>query len=822
MFVIIIYIMECALKSFSFAYFFHAYKLLERRAAFGNQQGSSSVTIEPSCTNMSSQGEDCYFYFYSTCTKGDSCPFRHCEAAVGSETVCTLWQEGRCFRQICKFRHMEIDKKRSEIPCYWENQLSGCQKGNCAFHHTKGRFVDGVFMPPSKSNLPNPEPSTVEPPTPQLSLPQGKLSVAPTPQLRGVKKIEANENIPSPTHPPVVINAADDDEDDDDLISEEGDETKNTGQLHSSSIAHQGARIVSSRKSATPQKINKDASLNFHIKTLEEIKLKRQKGEEHCLADAVDGSSIQTTTGGNMIVRTVSFYSKDKPSICLSLAQRLGKRTTPTDESPLADSVGSFPPAKKSLHQRLGRRITPHGIGIDTKKEKAARPAPEIHIKTLQEIRQEKANQKQQQRSKVLPCKSNETLNAETEVASKSSMHIKTFSEIHAEKRQRQLKALTLESQEEKKHKLESHSDEIHKNGQGAKRPRTEEQQGETEMEEKPLETTLTENVGNQKEMKSEEKGNYVTDPGNQKKEHLVQSPLCGSAKEAKGRSQSIEQVRVKTLEEIRREKALRLQQGSKQEKTQSEESQLQPLSSRKRILRILNPVGNREKMESATESNSGNSLKVTCVKPSLESLKEEMNNSCSHLLQSQALNKTSITSSLEVSSAGYSKQPGTALEQNHESKTKEKPKVNVEPHVVRKHLPSKSTIKRKVQEIPAVAAVRPLSPAAMSIAEQDSTVSMVPANEASLLVEHLVASKPLNESELATPEPYVPHTAQTHAKSRRTSTTSAGKPNLATEDDFDKLIWEISEGKLEAEIDLDPSKDEDDLLLELSEMIDS
>ena len=41
--------------------------------------------------------------------QGDSCSFRHCEAALGNETVCTLWQEGRCFRNICRFRHMEID-----------------------------------------------------------------------------------------------------------------------------------------------------------------------------------------------------------------------------------------------------------------------------------------------------------------------------------------------------------------------------------------------------------------------------------------------------------------------------------------------------------------------------------------------------------------------------------------------------------------------------------------------------------------------------------------------------------------------------------------
>lgn len=48
-------------------------------------------------------------FLYSFCLQGDSCPFRHCEAALGNETVCTLWQEGRCFRQVCRFRHMEID-----------------------------------------------------------------------------------------------------------------------------------------------------------------------------------------------------------------------------------------------------------------------------------------------------------------------------------------------------------------------------------------------------------------------------------------------------------------------------------------------------------------------------------------------------------------------------------------------------------------------------------------------------------------------------------------------------------------------------------------
>ncbi|POI19756.1 hypothetical protein CIB84_016498, partial [Bambusicola thoracicus] len=59
---------------------------------------------------MAQQGDDCYFYFYSTCAK----------------------------------------KKRSEIPCYWENQPGGCQKAHCAFLHLKERGGNGPAVPPSQ------------------------------------------------------------------------------------------------------------------------------------------------------------------------------------------------------------------------------------------------------------------------------------------------------------------------------------------------------------------------------------------------------------------------------------------------------------------------------------------------------------------------------------------------------------------------------------------------------------------------------------------------------------------------------------------------
>lgn len=41
--------------------------------------------------------------------QGDKCPFRHCPAALGNSTVCTLWLQGCCFRTVCAFRHMHVN-----------------------------------------------------------------------------------------------------------------------------------------------------------------------------------------------------------------------------------------------------------------------------------------------------------------------------------------------------------------------------------------------------------------------------------------------------------------------------------------------------------------------------------------------------------------------------------------------------------------------------------------------------------------------------------------------------------------------------------------
>ena len=37
-------------------------------------------------------GQDCYFYYYSTCTRQDDCPYRHEPLALSNETECIYWK----------------------------------------------------------------------------------------------------------------------------------------------------------------------------------------------------------------------------------------------------------------------------------------------------------------------------------------------------------------------------------------------------------------------------------------------------------------------------------------------------------------------------------------------------------------------------------------------------------------------------------------------------------------------------------------------------------------------------------------------------------
>ncbi|KAM4645769.1 zinc finger CCCH domain-containing protein 11A isoform 3-T5 [Amazona ochrocephala] len=781
---------------------------------------------------MSNQGDDCYFYFYSTCNKGDSCSFRHCEAALGNETVCTLWQEGRCFRNICRFRHMEIDKKRSEIPCYWENQPVGCQKSNCAFHHTKGRYVDGLFLPPSKTTLPSP-PESVEDDVkmPQMSLQQNKLSVQsnPSPQLRGVMKVENSENVPSPTHPPVVINAADDDEDDDDQLSEEGDDIKMAIQQPTTET-HNGLRIISTRKSSANSKQEGPSGISVHPLQSRPIPVPEKE-------------NVRT------VVRTVTLSAKqgEEPVIQLNIAERLGKRKAST-------AAKSVIPLKRNLAERLGKKIdmlenadkTPKRVQVpkslkerlglpseqtSTETEKAAKPTGEIHVKTLEEIRLERASQRRGEP----PAKAQAEGRCKAEDPNSGAkpspaVHIKAFSGALAEKKQKRL--------EEEKQKPEELPPKAKAEGEPRKQ------------------SVLAPSVPSR-------------------------VPLAEPAGKAKPG-----EVRIKTLEEIKQEKALRLQQSG--ENVPAPPAQPEPAPTGRRLLRITKLIapGREEKKvvelsrpspkaastpaELSDQSTANSKVQVKNLEE-ITREKRQLKHHQEEKLQKEAASvppsvekpikdKTPPSGSPEASGSAYhlvkktlvkpledgvdspgkeaAVSPGKQAAPLQERKAKTKSKACLKAPDGKTTSPTKHTLKRKAAEShpSAVAAVKPLSTTGGDTKEppaRKAAVAIVPA-----LPEDSLSSIPGGENPQISPELHTGSQAgsgaqselssststssQVAVKTRRLSSTGAGKAPLSVEDDFEKLIWEISGGKLEAEIDLDPGKDEDDLLLELSEMIDS
>ncbi|NWH69289.1 ZC11A protein, partial [Piaya cayana] len=734
---------------------------------------------------MSKQGDDCYFYFYSTCNKGDSCAFRHCEAALGNETVCTLWQEGRCFRNVCRFRHMEIDKKRSEIPCYWENQPMGCQKSNCAFHHTKGRYVDGLFLPPSKTTLPNPPESAEDDvKMAQMSLQQNKLSVQsnPSPQLRGVMKVENSENVPSPTHPPVVINAADDDEDDDDQLSEEGDEAKTPVQQPPTE-SHNGARIISTKKSSANTK--QDDNLNFGIKTLEEIKLKKLKEKTKKQGEGPSGVSVHPLQSRTVpvpekenvrtVVRTVTLSTKqgEEPVIRLNLADRLGNRKT----SPAGKSVL---PLKRNLTERLGKKIEIlENADRAPKREKAAKPTGEIHVKTLEEIRNERANQRRGE----APAKPQAEGRGKTEDASSGAkpspaVRIKTFSGALAEKNHKRL--------EEEKQKPEE--------------------------------------FPTKRKAESEPKKQGMFAPSRPSKVLLA---------ELGGKPQPIGEVRVKTLEEIKQEKALRMQQSG--ENVPATPAQPEPAPTGRRLLRITKLTAPGRVEKKVVELNKPAKTVSAPAEPSAQSatLSKVQVKSLEEIMKEKRQLKQRHQETLQKEAAAVPSPNLSSL-----PIPPAKSKVCLKPSDGKASFPSKHALKRKSAEShpSAVAAVKPLSATGEDMKDPSpKKVAVVrtvaEAAECCTLILFLFFFPPSPELPVGSQAGSVAQSevssstsapSQVPLKTRRLSSTSLGKAPLSVEDDFEKLIWEISGGKLEAEIDLDPGKDEDDLLLELSEMIDS
>ncbi|KAJ7329887.1 hypothetical protein JRQ81_016061 [Phrynocephalus forsythii] len=120
--------------------------------------------------------------------QGSKCQFRHCEKTIGSDTVCSLWREGKCSHQLCKFRHMEIQQKYNSISCFWETQPLGCIRISCVFHHRKPRNINGLFLPPSFDS------------TLQKDVQEGILH-----PVKNQDSTKSQESTLRPIHPPLII-----------------------------------------------------------------------------------------------------------------------------------------------------------------------------------------------------------------------------------------------------------------------------------------------------------------------------------------------------------------------------------------------------------------------------------------------------------------------------------------------------------------------------------------------------------------------------------------------------------------------------------------
>ncbi|XP_065487568.1 uncharacterized protein C12orf50 homolog [Caloenas nicobarica] len=92
-----------------------------------------------------------------------------------------------------------LQQKYSHIACFWEKQPSGCVRISCAFHHTKPRNINGLFLPPSNN----------------ASLQQGGQERILHP-AHHQESLRNQENIFLPVHAPLIISLKNEEDEKDD------------------------------------------------------------------------------------------------------------------------------------------------------------------------------------------------------------------------------------------------------------------------------------------------------------------------------------------------------------------------------------------------------------------------------------------------------------------------------------------------------------------------------------------------------------------------------------------------------------------------------
>nr|XP_033807710.1 uncharacterized protein C12orf50 homolog [Geotrypetes seraphini] len=151
---------------------------------------------------------------------------------------------------------METQKPCGIVPCFWENQPSGCTKISCCFHHSKPRCINGLFLPPSGNT--NVKTETQE-----------GIAADHTEDSQ-----KSQESISRPVHPPLIITInLDDEEEEEDKedacnlrtqTPEEIEEEKairemccKSGEYYRTSLTHEDHAATSSVSPALEHKLLK-------------------------------------------------------------------------------------------------------------------------------------------------------------------------------------------------------------------------------------------------------------------------------------------------------------------------------------------------------------------------------------------------------------------------------------------------------------------------------------------------------------------------------------------------------------------------------------
>ncbi|XP_015112080.1 zinc finger CCCH domain-containing protein 11A isoform X2 [Diachasma alloeum] len=293
------------------------------------------------------KNNDCYFFYYSTCTKGDSCAFRHEPSALGCEVMCSYWQQGNCLNEKCNFRHMELKKNRKSIACYWESQRGGCKKPHCPFMHTQPR-PGGETTPTKATELPT-KPVNQE----WSNRPDdGKFDGSGTESDQGRGSSEAGSFIGSPAVDPLIVN-----------FDEESD---SEGVAPSPKKAHQPTRVP-------------------YCKTYEEIRLEEIQAESAAYY-SYTSNDYPNSSGGGKEKRVTSIRAARK-TVCL---YSLGKNQTKSSDDSLSFKVLTLEEIKRRKNLGNPKAETPETVALEAKPT-VRRKEPEVSlanaIETLTELK---------------------------------------------------------------------------------------------------------------------------------------------------------------------------------------------------------------------------------------------------------------------------------------------------------------------------------------------------------------------------------------------------------------------------------------------------